>query len=420
MNFFQRLKVSWAMSQKNMSLQLGKLVNNVTTFMGTSTDSLIENGFEANPNVYSAMKAIERPFTKGTWMLQDQDGQKQELPELTKLLNRPNPIQGRAEFMGMAITFKKITGEVFIHKIYPDDGPNAGKPVQMWVIPTQLLEKIATDMFGLPVEYHFRVGATLEKVPAEDIIHIREINLQAGSIRGMSPLKPANKVVKQSNDGYTALMKLLQNAGPAGILSYEHTGGGDAKEQAGMLKGQYDSKYTGPENLGGVVVTAAKLGWTQIGLSATDLELLEAQKMSLRDICNVFGFSSQVLNDPDNKAFNNVREAEKNLIQNVIIPEHEAFISAFEVSLLPHFEEAGRFSIVVDKSNWEQLKADFNEQVQALNTAWWLTPNRKLEMMNEDKSSDPNMDLIYIPSGFMPIAMDTPDEKALEIAYGKD
>ncbi len=64
-------------------------------------------------------------------------------------------------------------------------------------------------------------------------------------------------------------------------------------------------------------------------ISSIDLQLLESEKVTLRELCNVYGVNSALFNDPDNKTYNNMKEAKKEMLTQVVLPELVALRDAF-------------------------------------------------------------------------------------------
>jgi hypothetical protein len=65
--------------------------------------------------------------------------------DLTRLLDRPNPYQGGHEFRENVFGFKLITGNAYIHGVKYDMGRLSGRIGEMWVMPSQLTEIVASN-----------------------------------------------------------------------------------------------------------------------------------------------------------------------------------------------------------------------------------------------------------------------------------
>ena len=362
----------------------------------------IRDGYKLNTNIYSVVNWIAKKASTIKWIMFENEEKLDKHPFLD-VLNHPNPIQGKSEFIENLIGFKLITGESFVHSISLTVGPNKGQPRELSILPPPNVNVKANE-FGEPTKYIVRSGANQTEIKPEEVIWFKYWNPTANNIRGMSPIEAGRRVVTLSNDNFLASMKLIQNLGAQGILTLDDPNlEGMSEAELRKWETRYYEKYGMPENYGKILVSNIKTSWTQIGLKATDLALIESQKMSLRDICNMYNLSSQIFNDPENKTFNNVREAKRAGILDVIIPELELIVGEFNRFLTVKFGDNLRLDF---ERNFHEIKEDEKALVDTLDKAWWLTPNRRLERMGEEPNPDPLMDEIYIPSNLFPLGTD--------------
>ncbi len=56
-----------------------------------------------------------------------------------------------------------------------------------------------------------------------------------------------------------------------------------------------------------------------------------------------------------------------------------------------------------DITGISELQPDMGAMATWLNTAWWVTPNEKREMMKFDKLEEPTFDEPWIATGIMPL-----------------
>jgi hypothetical protein len=81
----------------------------------------------------------------------------------------------------------------------------------------------------------------------------------------------------------------------------------------------------------------------------------------IREICNLFGIDSSLLNDPENKTYSNKTEAQKAFYVNLIIPMAAKFQLALNLSLINQ-----GFQIQFDASNLEPLQEERSKKIQEL------------------------------------------------------
>jgi HK97 family phage portal protein len=385
-------------------------------------------------HVYSVIRLILREVVKADFVLYELEDtntkrklkntphkvkakDKMELGEhdLLKLLYNPNNFQGKAQFMENVIGYKLITGKSYIH------GVNAGIPMELFSLASPLVS-VKHNQYGEPVKYIVKVGTDTTVIDAEEVVAFNYFNPLTSDNTGQSPLMASRSSITQSNDAYKANAKQLQNGGAAGILTYLSTNpadGFDVKKQQ-QLENKYYSRYGGVNNYGRIMVTNAQLKWEQIGLPATDLELMEAQKMTMRDICNVFGISSQLLNDTENSTYNNVKEARKELISNIVLAELNDYVSEINRVIVPKYEERDnkKYLLALDTSVYPELKEDEEKLYSMLSTANFLTTDEKRNRAGLEEIGTPEAQEVLIPNSLAPLGMT--DEQLLGAAFNQN
>ena len=343
---------------------------------------------------------------------------------IIQTLHNPNDFQSYYEFMDNYLGFKLITGNSYVYGVGPVTGPNAGKFKSLYVLPAHLTRIISGGKYDPVKGYTITTAYDKQELSAEKVMHSKywnsDYSVEGSHLYGQSPLRAALRVLQQSNDAQTASVKMLQNTGAQGILYDNSADGFLSPEQAAEIQRKYKAEYSGPENAGNIIVTSAKIGWQQLGLSSVDLEIMSAMKMNLRQLCNIYRVNSALLNDPDNKTYNNMYEARKALISDAILPELTSARADFNKWLVEPYNksEGKRYFLDFDMDVFPELQEDKKEQIQYLERAWWLTPNQKLEEMGYGRSEDPNMDKIYVSIQVQPIdkVNSDPVEQAIRIA----
>lgn len=343
-------------------------------------------------------------------------------PIIQTLLN-PNDYQSYYEFMDNLLGFKLITGNSYIYGVGPSTGFNAGKFKQLYILPAHLVRILSEGRYDPVSGYTITTQYDSQELRADNVMHTKywspDYSAQGSHLYGQSPLRAALRVMQQSNDAQTASVKLFQNTGAVGILS-DDSDDGLAPEQALELQRKYKAEHSGAANAGNIIISSSKLKWTQLGLSPVDLAIIDSQKMNLRQLCNIYHVNSALLNDPDNKTYNNMYEARKALISDAILPELIALRADLNKWLVSPYNksEGVNYFLDFDLSVFPELQEDKKEQIQYLERAWWLTPNQKLEEMGYGRNEDPNMDKVYVSIQVKPIdSMNIdPIEQAVGIA----
>ena len=419
-------------------------------------ENYVEKGYQYNSDVYSIVNLItrkaatappilyevvdDRAFQKYKSYTQNvskaQDIQEanylktkalveisEDHPIIQTLLD-PNDYQSYYEFMDNYFGFKLITGNSYIYGMGAVTGSNAGKFKQLYVLPAHLTRIVSGGRYNPVMAYTLSTSYGKEELLASKVMHSKywnpDYSTEGSHLYGQSPLRAAMRVMQQSNDAQTASVKLFQNTGAMGILYDNSEDGQLSPEQAYEMQRKWKSEYSGPQNAGNIIVSASKVGWQQIGLSPVDLAIIESMKMNLRQMCNVYHVNSALLNDPDNKTYNNMYEARKALISDAILPELISARADLNKWLVAPYNksENKKYFLDFDLSVFPELQEDKKEQISYLERAWWLTPNQKLEEMGYGRNENPDMDKIYVSIQVTPIDKINidPIEQAIGIA----
>ena len=334
--------------------------------------------------------------------------------ELHQLLERPNPAQSFNTFISEILAFGLLTGNRYIYGIGPDTGVNQNKYKELYVLPSQVMQ-IESDGIMNPVKQYSLEYNGIYKIPAEQILHIKDFNPYydgTGShLYGMSPLKAGLRTMDANNEALTTGLKYLQNQTARGVLMSDE---GDLNEvQARQLKDKFKQQYQGSKNAGDVVVTPKKLSWINFGLNASDLSLIEQYKASIKDLCNIYNVPVQLLNNTDSSTYNNQKEAKKALYQNAVIPQMVKIREELNRWLTPQY--GNNLFIDFDFTVVPELQEEMDKVVGQMTQAWWLTPNEKRSAMSYGVDDDNiQMDDHYVPANLLPLGLNDVPEKPVE------
>lgn len=365
-----------------------------------------KSSYTSNTIVYSVVRYLLREAIKAEFYLCEVKGSKLieiEQHPILELLRNPNEINGKVEFIEKVLGYKFIQGESFVYLSSPAAGINKGIPIEMWSIaPNQV--KINSDEFGIPVNYKMGFSDT-NSITADpsQVIHLKYFNPDPNSLRGLSPLTTAALSVQQSDLAYKNNITNLDKGGIQGLFVYNSDNEFDDFDE--IQQNALEEKWTKKNHEKSIMVTNAKLKWEQVGLKSTDLDLLNTIKFSLRDICNIYGISSQLMNDPDNKTYSNLKEARIEMISNIVIPEIELFLSELNSKVLTKYSEMDgkQYVLKMNKDIYPELREAQLKLVESLSKTYWLTGNEKREALDYGLLDIPELDEIFIPNNLTPI-----------------
>src|SRR6187402_3469023 len=245
------------------------------------------------------------------------------------LMKKPNPLQTEKEFKRAFLGYERITGNGFAYVATAGFGLEAEKPLQLWTLPSPTVQIIGgtrqEPVKGYIVSYFYA-----DMIPANKMIHMKTFNPVYSLngmqwLYGMSPMEAGRSALGQFDASETAQGTLLKNMGPGGIISGA-TGSGvvDITEpQAIAIQDKFIQRHTGILNGGGLVVTPAQLTYTQIGMSAVDLNIIAAKGNLLQEICAVYNYPMEKITGSSNVASQGV--ADKQVITSCVLPLLRSF-----------------------------------------------------------------------------------------------
>ena len=137
---------------------------------------------------------------------------------------------------------------------------------------------------------------------------------------GMSPIEAGAYALDQNNESMAWMQALLQNsARPSGALTVKD-GGTLADENFNRLKAQIEEQYSGSVNAGRPMLLEGGLEWQQMGLSPSDMGIIESKFASSRDVALAFGVPPQLLGIPGDNTYANYAEARLAFWEDTALP----------------------------------------------------------------------------------------------------
>jgi HK97 family phage portal protein len=441
-DFFTKKKINTLFPTIPMNSQIA-IERGIVTWQGADQRSFVDDGYVANDIVYSIIKLItdkakiapfhvykvvdEKAAKKYKSLAAQKDINLKELEQLHKkayelytgdqrlneLLKYPNEEDCWSDLVEQWCGFKLITGNSFIYGKLIEAGNNQGKPFELFALPSQYMAIIANINVFPPTRAGYQLYyGQMWSFDTKEILHDKYFNPQwgvtGGQLYGQSPLRAAAKNLTRSNEAKTAAVASFQNGGPAGVLfmndeRFDPTSG---QAQAQALKTAVSQKG-GSANFNSIAVSGYKVDWKQIGLSPVELNIIESEKWDLKALCNIYGVPSQLLNDSDSKTYNNQREGEKALTLRCAIPLLNSLTENLNRKLHTDWGYKGtNLYVDYDLSVYGELEANKAEQTAWLNTAWWISPKQKLDIMNievPDYIPTQELEKLYIPTGLQTI-----------------
>lgn len=341
--------------------------------------------------------------------------------KLNELLDWPNEYCSFSDLVADSGIFKLICGGRMLWAEQLGAGANGSIPQSLYHLPYDLMTIVASRTFPIKVEgYKLDAWGMINQetgqpfsLTKESVLHDKYFNpkfdTMGGHLFGQSPLKAGLGLMDMSNEATKTTTAQFQNQGPKRVLFIDEgahidspTRDGQAQAVKKILQGK---EYSGSDNSGKTAFSGYKMGVVEAGISPVDLGIVNLQEAQLRRFCNLFGaVPSQVLNDPQNKTYNNTIEGERALTTRGALPLINSFRDSFNHKLATDWGYKGKNIYVdADMTVYSELQDSLKDKwlwVKELPVSW----EYKLELMGLDyEVGTPGLDQVMIPTGFQPL-----------------
>jgi HK97 family phage portal protein len=290
----------------------------------------------------TSQTAAGAPF--GVFTLDGEKKREVENHPFELLLQHPNPMQSRFEFMEAMIGFREITGNayVWLNRTTPDAPPS-----EMWLIPPQQIEPVPDERMYIK-GYAYDPGDG-RKIPLErwEVCHLKRFHPRNRFV-GLSPIE-ALAITAQ---GDLAMSKWntnffdKDNAKPAGALAFADRINNSDWE---TMKRDLIKEHGGTERKLMTLRGAGQGGvqWVQFGINQRDMEFLAAREFNKEEIYSAFapGLSSMLA---INATEANSKVGKATFREMAIWPIHQAVGEKFTADILPAYGDnlVGQFEDV--------------------------------------------------------------------------
>lgn len=408
MALFDFLKRKESQAAALMVMNLGQ-----AAWRPRSYENFAKEAYEKNVIAYQAINRIAEAIASVRLMVFRGEQELAQHP-LLDLIARPNPLQSGPDYMRSKVGYLMISGNGYeerfmvgaeVRELYQL------RPDRMKVIPSQA---------GTPAAYEYQVGQNKTRWEVDpntldcDVRHLKMFH-PTNDWYGLSPIEAGAYSIDQHNEAMNWMQALLQNsARPSGALTVKD-GSTLSDDNFNRLKAQIEEQYSGSSNAGRPMLLEGGLDWTAMGLSPSDMGIIDAKSSSARDVALALGVPPQLLGIPGDNTYSNYAEARLAFWEDTVLPLMNLIIEDWNAWLAEPYG--------VD------IRADLDEipAIAEKRNAMWEMADRSTDLtINERralKGYEPieGGDVVLVNATQVPINMPTADLTPQDIkalAYG--
>jgi HK97 family phage portal protein len=282
--------------------------------------SLTRTGFLGNPVAFRAVKLIAESAAALPLVVQDA-GRRYDVHPVMTLLGRPNPVQGKADFLEAVYGQLLLSGNAFVEAVPGADGAVA----ELHVLRSDRMS-LVPGADGWPVAYDYTVGGRKHRFDmtggAQPVCHIRAFHPQDDHY-GFSPMQAAAVALDVHSSASKWSKALLDNAArPSGAIVYKGADGQGslAADQYDRLVSEIEAHHMGARNAGRPMLLEGGLDWKPMGFSPSDMEFHKTKEAAAREIAVAFGVPPMLLGVPGDATYANYQEANRAFFRLTVLP----------------------------------------------------------------------------------------------------
>lgn len=339
--------------------------------LNISEETLINEGYITNDMVYAVATRIAK-VTASLPIILTQDAEYIEGKDDLKtfLFENWHDNDSLEQALYKEVLYLLLTGDAYHYTPYEYMG--AKLPIKNYILPTQNVrawretQSILSDID----RYEFNDGVKIRNIAPLEIMHTHYFNPSIEGIRkaeGLSPLQAGYDLLKASTNRNVAESSLYENRGASGIISSKNElilTGADKE----VIQRDLNNRLGGAKNANKIVALQGAVDYKQLGMSATDMQLLGMRAEHLRAVCGLFGVQSVIFGDVTASHYNNMQEAMKDFYNQTCIPLMEQILAQKNKQLIKRYNAITglNYKIEIDKNDIDALKPSQQEQVTYL------------------------------------------------------
>lgn len=383
---------------------------------GTDYAKIVEEGFQKNVIAYRAVQYLATAVGQVPLEVYLNDEPVEGFNgadaghAVKRLLRRPNPRQSTNSFMERAMGFRLLHGNTYVEQVV---GTDERTPQELYVQrPDRMEVLLRPDGRGIGAYMYNYPGRVLppQVWPADvvtgfsRILHVKTFNPD-DDLYGQSCFMAAMQPVDQHNAASTWNQALLQNMGiPSAAIKYKRNNMSQSKQDA--LRAELDELFSDPTDARRPVMFPDDIEWTQLSLSAVDMDWLNGKHTSARDICNGVGVPPMLIGIPGDNTYSNYKEARLAMYEERVIPETTLLLAE-----LSHWLSTAYDAELELRADWDRVSAlaPRREALWArINTAMHLSLNEKRRATGYEEKTGELYEEVLIPAGQLPASFGLP------------
>ena len=301
---------------------------------------------QAIPEFFFPVNAVCSRVMNGVYKLVDADGNEITNNKLwNKMINEgPNWQFSFQSFIWHAVMYRNVPGNRYGFAYIPSSLPVKHKNIEaLWLLPSHYVDirmKMPRPSYLVTLkpedyiqEYRYNGGDTMSNIPPEYVVH--DIWMKVGDSsdiitgKGVSPFRTAEYPLSNLIAVYSARNVIYVKRGPLGAIvsaASDRTGTvALTPEEKTEAVNDLLNRHGFGRNQSPFAFTNQPIDYKKFGSTIKELEPFKETYASAAALCGILGVPTSLMPKDSEAKFSNLDIAERNLYENVIIPDRPAY-----------------------------------------------------------------------------------------------
>ena len=333
-NWLQR-----ALHIKSIPSDMDQVLSTIFENQGKVSIANARVAMEQNVWVYRAVNTVCTRLASLPWNLYQGD---KVVDGKGAVLTRPNPLQTGTEFLEQLVAWQILFGF----------GVAYAEPLNLRSLDADMLR----IQDGTATYYEGNGWKSLE---AGKLVFFP--NLSLSGQYGLSELSPILDAANMDSNAKSVWNNQMSSGGVlAGLLSTDVR---LSEQELTAIKTKWEERYGGISKAGTMAFLGAGFKFTQMGISAADMKMLETSNVTKNEIGTAFGVPGIFLGDMQSVDYSNAQTQERILYSNTICPKADRLADRITTFLLPMLGLKG-LTFKFDYSTIEALQENKLQRAQ--------------------------------------------------------
>lgn len=284
----------------------------------------------ANPNTYSAIKALSEALGCLPAILYKRNGESRERAKdnnlYLKLKLKPNKSMTASVFWEVVMKHLLFNGNAYIYVV----SNKVNEPIDFLLLDPNKV-KVRYNNQERELEYFFtNSSGKIVPLTSKEILHVK-VNSTDGFV-GRTPFNDAPVAfnLAKKTDDY-ANKTYAGDATPSGVLTVENP---ISEEEAKALKSSWISNHGATAEEKTIAILQGGMKFEPISFSPHDAKMIESRNYNMRDIAKIFRVPPHLIGDLERATFSNIEHQDRQFIKYVLLPYIKKIEEVVNVFLL--------------------------------------------------------------------------------------